>query len=245
MKKKEDQGGKTWTKYSKNRDFMAKQKVLIIAPHMDDEALGCGGTICKHIRSGDYVSVIFVAHRIYDHKYDDSRNTIEKSHALKARTKLGYKGLVSLDMPDERLDGSVQDVIISLEKETSRISPDTVYLPFRGDNHQDHRAVFDASRVVFRPSNKGSIKSIYMYEVPSSTEQSPPVTENAFIPNRYVNIGPFISKKLSAIACYETEKRDFPNPRSLEAVRLLARKRGSESGFSYAEAFMVLRNIWD
>jgi len=224
---------------------MPKQKILVIAPHMDDETLGCGGTICKHITSGDSVSVIFVAHRIYDHKYDDSRNKVEMAHALKAKAKLGYKGSIFLDMPDERLDGSVQDVIISLEKEAGRILPYTVYLPFRGDNHQDHRAVFDAARVVFRPSNKSAVKSIYMYEVPSSTDQSPPMIENAFLPNRYVNIGPFINKKLSAVSCYETEKRNFPSPRSQEAVKLLARKRGSEAGFDYAEAFMVLRNIWD
>lgn len=224
---------------------MTKQKILVIAPHMDDETLGCGGTICKHIKSGDSVSVIFVAHRVYNHRYDNAKNKVEISHALKAKAKLGYKSSLFLDMPDERLDGSVQNIIIALERETDKMSPDTVYLPFRGDNHQDHRAVFDAARVVFRPSHKTSIKNIYMYEVPSSTEQSPAMVENAFLPNRYVDIGKFIGRKLQALLCYETEKRDFPHPRSQEAVKLLARKRGSEAGFDHAEAFMVLRNIWD
>lgn len=224
---------------------MAKrQKILVIAPHMDDEALGCGGTICKHVAAGDCVSVIFVANRIYGHTYDEAKSKVEKSHALKAKDILDYKDSIFLSMPDERLDGAIQDIIISIEKEIPGISPDIVYLPFRGDNHQDHRAVFDAARVVFRPSANNEIKGIYMYEVPSSTEQSPPMPENAFLPNLYTNVTDFLGKKLSAIECYETEKRNFPHPRSNEAVKLLARKRGGESGFDFAEAFMVLRNIW-
>lgn len=224
---------------------MKKQNVLVISPHMDDEALGCGGTICKHVASKDHVSVIFIAHRIYGHKYNRSKNKVERSHTLKAKKLLGYNKAIFLDMPDERLDGSIQDIIIAIEKEIDKISPDVVYIPFRGDNHQDHRAVFDAARVALRPSAANSIKSIYMYEVPSSTEQSPPMPENAFLPNLYVNVSCFIDKKLKAIASYETEKRSFPHPRSGEAVKLLARKRGSESGLDFAEAFMVLRNIWD
>lgn len=223
---------------------MKKQKVLVIAPHMDDESLGCGGTICKHVASEDAVSVIFVAHRIYGHKYDGPKDKVEGSHALKAKKILGYRDAIFLNLPDERLDGSVQDIIISLEKEMAKIAPDRVYLPFRGDNHQDHRAVFDAARVVFRPAAADIVRSICMYEVPSSTEQSPPISENAFLPNRYVDISEFIDKKLDAIACYKTEKRRFPHPRSEESIKILAKKRGSEGGFGFAEAFMILRDNW-
>jgi len=223
---------------------MLKNKILIIAPHMDDEVLGCGGTICKHLASGDRVSVIFIAHRIYAHKYDDLKSKEQRSHALAAKKVLGYSEVSFLDLPDERLDGSVQEIIIPLEEKVADLSPDIVYFPFRGDNNQDHRAVFDAARVVFRPVAAKEVKSIYMYEVPSSTEQSPPLAENAFLPNHYVNIKPFIKKKLKALGCYETEKRGFPHPRSEEAVRLSAQKRGSEIGFDAAEAFMVLKDIW-
>lgn len=219
--------------------------ILVIAPHMDDEVLGCGGVICKHAAAGDDVDVIFVAHRIYDHIYDVAKNNVERLHALKAKEVLGYRDAVFLDMNDERLDASVQDVIVELEKHVSRLKPDIVYIPFRGDNHQDHRAVFDAARVALRPSATPYIKSIYMYEVPSSTEQSPAMLENAFLPARYADIKPYVDKKIEALLCYETEKRKFPNPRSHEAIRLIAGKRGTESGFVAAEAFMVIRSIWE
>ena len=84
-----------------------------------------------------------------------------------------------------------------------------------------------------------------IYEVPSTTEQSPPLHENAFLPNHYVNITKHIDKKIEAFKYYETEKRDYPHPRSEKALRVLAQKRGIEIGFEYAEAFMLLREKWE
>jgi len=219
-------------------------RILVIAPHMDDEALGCGGVIRRHVQAQDEVSVIFVAHRIYNHVYDADKNAVEKSHALKAKEALGYKDAIFLDMSDERLDASIQDVIVSLEKNMYGIEPEVIYLPFRGDNNQDHRAVFDAARVVFRPSAASSVKTVMMYEVPSSTEQSPPMSENAFLPNYYVNIEKTIDEKIEAVRCYETEKRSYPHPRSIDAIKVLASRRGVEIGFKCAEAFMILREKW-
>lgn len=216
-------------------------KILVIAPHMDDEALGCGGVICKHVQAGDDVNVIFVAHRIYNHVYDSKKNEIERSHALKAKEALGYKNAIFLDMSDERLDASVQNIIIALEEHARSFDPEIVYVPFRGDNNQDHRAAFDAARVAFRPSAASSVKAVRMYEVPSSTEQSPPMAETVFTPNCYVNIEDFIDKKIKAVQCYETEKRAFPHSRSIDAIKILAAKRGIDIGFKCAEAFMILR----
>lgn len=223
---------------------MREEKVLIIAPHMDDEVLGCAGAILKHKDNHDNVALIFVAHRIYEHKYDKVASTIEKTHALKAKRILGYDEEVFLDLKDERLDASIQDIVIPIEKHIKKIRPSLVYLPFRNDNNQDHRAVFDACRVVFRPIAVPFVKKIFMYEVPSSTDQSPPLSENAFLPNFYIDITKYINKKIKAYRCYKTEKRDYPHPRSEEALKVLAKKRGTEIGFEFAEAFTVLRERW-
>lgn len=220
------------------------KKILIIAPHMDDEVLGCGGIIAKHKDSGDNVSVIFVAHRVYNHRFNEQRNNTEKSHAINAKGVLCYDDAIFLDLNDERLDTCIQDILIPLEEYIFKVKPDIIYCPFRGDNSQDHRAVFDATRVAARPSAAIFVKRLYMYEVPSSTEQSPPLQENAFLPNYYVNITKHIDKKIEAYGCYETEKRHYPHPRSEEAIKILAQKRGIESGFEYAEAFMMLRGKW-
>lgn len=224
---------------------MKKDKVLIIAPHMDDEALGCGGIICRHKDNHDDVRVIFVAHRLYNHSFDERKNRIQKKHALKAKNVLKYDEAVFLDLDDERLDSCLQDIIIPLEKAVEKIRPDIVYLPFSGDNNQDHRAVFSAARVVFRPTASVYVKAVHLYEIPSSTEQSPPLPENAFLPNYYVNIEEHIAAKTKAVLCYETEKRIYPHPRSKEAVAILAQKRGIEAGFGYAEAFVTIRKRWE
>lgn len=223
---------------------MLLNKVLVIAPHMDDEVLGCGGVILKHKQNGDYLTVIFVAHRIYNHKFNSSRNKIEKKHTFKAKKILGYDEAIFFSLNDERLDSSVQNIIIPLEKHVNKIKPTIIYLPFRGDNNQDHRAVFDAARVVLRPAATPFINSVYMYEVPSSTEQSPPLTETAFLPNYYVDIKKYIHNKIQAFKCYKNERRFYPHPRSEKAILILAKKRGIEIGFECAEAFMVLRGKW-
>lgn len=218
-----------------------QKKVLVIAPHMDDEALGCGGTIARHVANSDEVFVCFIALRIYRHVFSQKKNETEKRHAAMAKAVLGYKEAVFFGLSDERLDGCIQDIVIPLEKYIFMIRPDVVYCSFQGDNNQDHRAVFGAARVALRPAVTAFINEVYMYEVSSSTEQSPPLPENAFLPNYYVNIDKFIEAKIRAVACYKTERRPYPHPRSKKAIRILAQKRGIEIGFNYAEAFMVLR----
>ena len=223
---------------------MAGKRVLVVASHMDDEALGCGGAIRKHVAAGDRVWVVFIAHRKYGHKFDRKKNSIERAHALSAQRVLGYHKAVFLGLGDERLDACIQDIIVPLEERAAVIKPQIVYVPFRQDNNQDHRAVFDACRVVFRPAATPYIEAVRMYEVASSTEQSPALKGLVFLPNYYVDIAGFIGDKLAALECYKTEQRKFPHPRSLKGVRVLSQKRGMEAGYKYAEAFMTIRERW-
>jgi len=216
-------------------------RVLVIAPHMDDEVLGVGGTIARHVAEGDDVYVCFVAHRIYNRVFDPEKNSIEKSATEEARKVLGYKEAIFFDLNDERLDSCIQDILIPLEKYITRVNPHSVYICHRGDNHQDHRAVFQAAMVALRPSANRMIEKIMSYEVPSSTEQSPPFPDYAFLPTQYVNIEKYLPIKLKAMRCYEKEQREFPHPRSEEGLIIAAKKRGVESGFSAAEAFIILR----
>jgi len=218
-------------------------KVLVISPHQDDEVLGPGGTIRKHVEKGDEVFVVFVAHRIYDHIYDEQKDSLEREHSQKAKSVLGYTEAAYLNLNDERLDACIQDIIIPLEEYLNKVKPEVVYIPFYDDNHQDHRAVFDACRVILRPTAVDFVKKIYMYETPSSTDQSPPII--AFLPNYYVDISGQLAKKLEAMRCYETESREYPHPRSEKALEVLANKRGTEIGFKVAEAFISLRDKWN
>ena len=219
--------------------------VLVIAPHMDDEVLGMGATIAKHVHSGHEVYVCFIAHRIYERKYDKIKNQKEVEHAIDAKNTLGYKESEFFSLNDERLDIAIQDILIPLEKYIEKTKPDIVYSNFYGDNHQDHRAVFQAVRVAIRASAGVTPGKWLLYETPSSTDQSPPIVEGVFMPNYYVNVDNFLDTKLRAYHCYETEKRELPNSRAPEALKALAMKRGVEIGFKYAEAFMIMRDKWE
>lgn len=219
-------------------------RVLVVTPHMDDEVLGTGGVIARHVSQGDEVHVCFIACRVYNHRFDEARNQLEAECAMRAKDVLGYKEAHFLNLPDERLDACLQDIIIPLEQKVEALAPEVVYLPHRGDNNQDHRAVFQAAQVVFRPVATPYLRRLLCYEVPSSTEQSPPIPEAAFLPNYYVEISQQLERKLQALACYGTELRSFPHPRSPDGIRILAGYRGMASGLQAAEAFMILRDRW-
>lgn len=219
-------------------------RVLVIAPHMDDEVLGCGGTIARHVDEGADVTVCVVANRAYAHRYDDRLIEREKSACEAARRCLGYQRLVYLGLPDEQLDAKQIDVIVPIEGAVSEARPDIIYIPHRGDYHQDHRAISDAVRVVCRPYSGVRARTLRVYETTSSTGVVPAPHDWPFLPNLYVNVEATLERKVAAMKCYEEEGRPYPHPRSLEAIRVQAQRRGMEAGLAAAEAFVVLREIW-
>ena len=211
---------------------------------MDDEVLGCGGTIIRHVEQGDNVTVCVVANRAYNHKYDPVLIDQEKISCKKAKEILGYQQLIFLDLPDEQLDRSQIDIIVPLEKVLNETRPDLVYLPHRGDLNQDHRAVFEAARIACRPSAHNEPISLRVYEVPSSSDQVSSISEWTFLPNLYVNIKGTLEQKIKAMQSYSKEVRAFPHPRSPEGLKIFAQKRGMEIGMVAAEAFVILRDAW-
>lgn len=219
-------------------------KVLVIAPHMDDEILGCGGAMVRHVQAGDDVAVCVVANRAYGHRYDAALIEREKDACRAARELLGYHHLFFLDLPDEQLDQSQIKLIVPLENVVARVQPAIAYLPHLGDLNQDHRAVFQAGLVACRPQGS-PVKILRVYEVPSSTDQAPALGPWPFLPNYYVDISGVLDLKIKALSCYETESRPFPHPRSREGLEAHGRKRGMEVGLEAAEAFMGLREVWE
>ncbi|RJQ28967.1 PIG-L family deacetylase [Candidatus Parcubacteria bacterium] len=217
------------------------EQVLIISPHLDDEVLGCGGAIIRHVEAGDVIHVCFVAHRVYGHFYNADVMDRQRANSHAAAGRLGYQSETFLDLPDERLDECLQDIIIPLEACAAQLSPDIVYSPFPGDNNQDHRAVARAAQVIMRPFGLVKARRWVFYEAPSSTESAPNVGDAVFRPTAYLDIADVLEKKIDALRCYTDECRPFPNPRSPEGLRALAMKRGMEAGMEMAEAFMLVR----
>lgn len=219
-------------------------KVLVIAAHMDDEVLGPGATVTRHADQGDEVIACVVAKRAYDHQYIEEKIEPERQACRQACEILGYREVRFLELRDELLDERLLDVIVPLEAVVNDVKPDIVYTHHRGDANQDHRAVFHASMIACRPYSAHPVQRLICYEILSSTDQAPPVPEYSFQPNFYVDVSTGLERKKEAMAQYQREIREFPHPRSVKGIEVLAQKRGMEVGFQAAEAFMILRDKW-
>ena len=215
-------------------------KILIIAPHPDDEVLGCGGIVAKHTKERDEVYLCIVTkayHPDWSEEFLKNRpEEIEKSNEI-----LGIKKTYFLDYPTVKLDTIPQkNLNEAISKVVNKVNPDIFYIPHKGDLNKDHRLVFESSLVATRPINQ-KVKRILSYETLSETEWGQSI--EPFIPNVYVDISETFEKKIEAMKAYESELKQYPHPRSLEIVEALAKKRGSEVGVNFAEAFILIREI--
>lgn len=221
---------------------MCKQ-ILIIAAHSDDEVLGCGGTIAKHVSVGDEVHVIFMTDGV-GARGEIEKATIHRIAAMETATKiLGVASTINLDFPDNRMDDvALLDIVKPLEKLIERIQPETIYTHHFGDLNIDHRITHQAVMTACRPVPDTSIKDIMTFEVLSSTEWQ---TTNVFpfIPNTYIDISTTLELKLAAIDAYKEEMRSAPHSRSLRHVEVIAAHRGMSVGVEYAESFCLVRSL--
>lgn len=215
-------------------------RIVVIAPHNDDEILGVGGTMAKYAKHGHEVIVCEVTAG----NLDDEMVQLQKREALQSHKQLGVKNTIFMDLPVVGLkELHTKDINGAFLEKMSQLKPDIVYIPHRGDMHIDHQCVVDAAMVALRPVNQPQLKAIYAYETLSETEWNRPTVENAFMPNCWCDITEEIDMKLDAMRCHASQLRQWPHPRSIEALEALAKLRGSTVCCKYAEAFMLIRNI--
>lgn len=215
-------------------------KILIIAPHPDDEVLGCGGTIVKHVMQGDEVNVCYVTQAYYP-DWTDKYLQQKEEEIQCANEVLGISQRFNLNLPTVKLDTIPQkEINKALSEIITIVQPDRTYIPHRGDLNADHRIVHDAALVALRPVSL-RCNCILSYETLSETEWGTGISP--FEPRFYVDISETLEKKILAIHTYKSELRKSPHPRSAEIIRHLAHKRGSEILTEAAEAFMPLRII--
>jgi LmbE family N-acetylglucosaminyl deacetylase len=170
---------------------------------------------------------------------DSLRKELESAHAV-----LGVSKVRFLDFPAPKLDTvPACELADSIGAALGAVKAEVIYLPHRGDVHSDHRAVFAAAMVAVRPIAGNGARRLLCYETLSETEWAAPVIEEAFLPTVFTDISDFLEKKKQAMACYRSQLKDFPHPRSLQGVEALARLRGSTAGVNAAEAFQLIREI--
>ncbi len=218
--------------------------VLIVAAHPDDEVLGCGGTMARHVAEGEAVTVAILAQGITSRGTRAAKPAIARLRtAAKAANKaLGVSDIRFFDFPDNRMDTVARlDVVKTIEELAAEIMPHTLYTHFPGDLNVDHQVVAHAVATACRPQPGHPVRSILYFEVPSATEWKTPGAGPAFDANAFIDISGTLPAKMRAMAAYRSEMRAFPHPRSREAVKHLARWRGACVGVAAAEAFVVAR----
>lgn len=216
-------------------------KILIIAPHPDDEVLGCGGTIKKYANNGDEVSLC-IATKAYTPDWTEEFLSKRDVEIKEANNILGIKKTYFLDFLAAKLDTiPSKEINAAIENVIKEVQPQIIYIPHKGDLHSDHKIVFCSSLVASRSAHNNFIKKILSYEVLSETDWAEP--EAIFAPNVYIDVSSTIDDKLKAMQAYKSEIKKYPHSRSLEIIKILSQKRGAEVNLEFAEAFVLIKEI--
>jgi len=213
-------------------------RVLVLVPHGDDEVLGFGGTIAKHVEAGDEVIVTTIRGGTIP------RYITQNADSHKAREVLKYSQLYQIGMEEIDIYNEPYGFKCIVEEHLVKINPHILYTTFLSDNHQDHKSLFQAVTIAARPCGSlTNLQSVFVGEVFSSCDQSFSFIRNKFMPN-YYNIlqEHHLNLKIEALKSYGQECREYPHPRSAEIIRAHAMTRGSECRAKYAEALMLLRH---
>lgn len=220
------------------------KNVIVISAHPDDETLGVGGTILKHITNGDNVFWLIVTNVFESQGFSKERVESRQKEIREVEKLLGFSKTFLLDYPTMTLSSSsLIKMVPEISSVFSEVQPEIVYCLNRSDAHSDHRVIFDAVMACTKSFRYPYIKQILMYECISETEFAPVLAEKAFLPNYFVNITDFLDTKLEIMKIFESELGEHPFPRSLDNIKALAHFRGASVGVKYAEAFQLLKYI--
>ena len=218
--------------------------VLVVAAHPDDEVLGVGGTLAKHAVAGETVHAFILADGL-PLRHDRSDDNPLRARAQESGSILGLASVRFAGLPDQRLDMHPRHEVVDWIRAAAReVDPETVYTHHWGDVNLDHRLVCRDVLTAFRPAPGETAGRLLCFETPSSTEWHGADPAMSFVPNFFVDISETIETKIAALQQYSAELREFPHPRSEEAIRALAVWRGASAGVGAAEAFHLVRDVW-
>jgi LmbE family N-acetylglucosaminyl deacetylase len=225
------------------------KKILVVASHPDDEVLGLGGTIRKHVNNGNVVECVILGEGMTSRtlkREDTDKKVLDelKSTTMKSAEIIGYNKVHFSNLPDNRFDSiDLLDIIKEVDKYIQFTNPDIIYTHHYGDLNIDHRKTFQAVITACRPVGEYSVKEIYCFETPSSTEWNFTYGDSIFKPNVFIDVEDTLQAKIDAMACYVSELRDYPHPRSLKALEVIAARWGTVVGKKYVEAFELIRKV--
>ncbi|SFC24326.1 PIG-L deacetylase family protein [Pseudoalteromonas denitrificans] len=219
-------------------------KVLVIAAHADDEALGCAGTIAKHIDNGDIVELIVMTDGVSARPEHITNEITVRNEMLKASSKtLGISKIHQFNFPDNQMDSiPLLSVVQAIESVIGYYQPNVIYTHCAQDLNIDHQLTHRAVMTACRPQPNCPVKQILCFEVKSGTDWQPS-SQAQFTPNWFIDISEYWQIKSQTLVDYNKEMMPWPHARSIDAVKALAQSRGSQVGVELAEAFYLERCI--
>jgi len=218
--------------------------LLVIAPHPDDESLGCGGLMSRLAHLGTDCHVLIATGSVTSHGFDNWKSH-QCSEAIggmidalqsKSVTGLGYESSKLEMLPMLSLIDSFRSVL-------EAVRPSTVCLPWNGDAHSDHRICHAIGLATTKAFRSTYIRNVLTYETLSETNVAGVSQGIVFKPGLWVDISAHLTNKVNACLRYQSEFAEHPFPRSEASIRALAVLRGSECNALAAEAFGVVRSF--
>ena len=233
-------------------ESLRNKKILIVVAHPDDELLGLGATMYQLNNEYSCETRVVILGEGITSRADvrdpdkwDRELKIHRENIKNAQVAIGYGSVELYDFPDNRFDTvALLDIIKVVEKEKNDFGPDAIFTHHGGDVNVDHQRTFEAVITATRPMKDEQVKTVITFETPSGTEWRAATDPKHFVPNMYVSVSEeALQAKISGMECYEFEKRQYPHPRSPEALKIQAQRWGVVVGKYYAEAFTIVRSI--
>jgi LmbE family N-acetylglucosaminyl deacetylase len=221
------------------------KNILVIAPHPDDETLGCGGTLLRHVNEGDRVYWLIGTTIKEGYGFSSDRVKSRQKEIKQIYQMYGFTGYKQLDFNTTELDQVPRNSLVQeISEYVNEVKPNTIYLPYRNDVHSDHAQIFDASVTCTKSFRYPFVKKVCVYETLSETEFGMRTDDPGFKPNMWVDISAYIERKIEIMKIFNSEIEDHPFPRSIENIKALSNLRGSSVSCTNAEAFMILKEIY-
>lgn len=218
--------------------------VVVFAPHPDDETLGCGATLLKHLAKGDQVSWVIVTRMTEQMGFDADRQAKRQDEIKQVAEAYSFHQVFELGFPVAELDQvGMKDLVGACSDVIRQTQANVLYLPYRGDAHSDHAYVYDAVAACTKNFRYPSVRSVRVYETLSETGFGLNTQDTGFHPNLWVDVSDHLEQKIVIMGCYASELAEHPFPRSEKSIRALAALRGAQINQIAAEAFMSVKEI--
>jgi N-acetylglucosamine malate deacetylase 1 len=213
--------------------------VMAVVAHPDDEVIGPGGMLARHALAGDPVHVLILAEGKTSRTGQPdplAELTQSRTETKAACAALGVTSYRRLDLRDNQLDTyPLLDLARHVSAMVEEIAPRVVYTHHVGDLNVDHELTSRACMIACRPQ-VSTVEWVFGFGTLSATDAGF-AARQPFAPSVYADVSVTFDRKIEAMGCYESELREFPQPRSQRAIRAQARLYGAHVGFEFAEGF--------